>query len=861
MKQRMLAMGLAALVFASLGPHAADRNAVGATPTDSVDRIECRWLADEAVVAVSIGGQCRLTLEGFGPLPPGAAGRDAASPTVGRRAAQSPRTETVYRDADQAEWTVVSQPSADGGLTLAVSSSDPRFAAASPGRVLGTGAWIGLDLSQHALAHGQPHWPKTYYLPGVDLFLCAWWDLEASGASRPEWPESACEARRGTGPFAPAATMRYLAVPGGRQGAFRETLHLRVARRLWDAALPSLCEPSEYGQELTRLVYLDDWSGQSAVDLQHMLGVWRRLAWPHVGFLTIVQAWQAGGFDALLPDSIRMPDFPPSPAVGTLDELRAAAEAGKAIGRFGFRTNYMLLRTQAPSFVAGRVDFAMGPDGKPTWYTQPSRWSALAGAQEAELASLFAPTASFTDQLGSGGHPSSYLDFGRAGGGDGAAATALAHQRRLARLIKDTHHGPLGTETLNQQDLLGYYCDFGDFGVMGGHDRLFTPEYKLRRLQTTTVHYGCGLYYRFFELPPFPRFHRNQLDLWTDPALMDDYRCCEVMLGNGAYIFWPAPWDYALTEAILVGRLQSRFALVPVVSVEYQADGGWKSLEELVKTGFAPEIRPWNQKQEVLGRVRVVYANGLTVVVNRLPAELPVSLPAGPIVLPQYGWAVLEPRGALQAYSAYWPGTHQRVDFLDEGPGGLRFLHPRGHCLQGSTAIRLWSGPHLLWSVEPATGTATVEGQAFALNRPGPEPLGHVSFDFRADLGGWVPAAGVLRVEHGGAGVKLAVVSEDPQLNSPPLAFVGRPEDVLNLTLSADAGSCGQIYFATTDEGLSQRQGLQFALTGDGKPQTIAIPIGQHPGWAGHRVTRLRLDPIHGPAQATVVLYELEMLP
>ena len=44
--------------------------------------------------------------------------------------------------------------------------------------------------------------------------------------------------------------------------------------------------------------------------------------------------------------------------------------------------------------------------------TQPSRWCTLAGSQEAELASLFAPNASFTDQLGSGGHASSYLDFG-----------------------------------------------------------------------------------------------------------------------------------------------------------------------------------------------------------------------------------------------------------------------------------------------------------------------------------------------------------------------------------------------------------------------------------------------------------------
>ena len=62
-----------------------------------------------------------------------------------------------------------------------------------------------------------------------------------------------------------------------------------------------------------------------------------------------------------------MPDYPPSPAAGTVDELRAVAEAGKAMGRFGFRTNYMLLRTRSPSYLQGRVDFALGPDGKPTW--------------------------------------------------------------------------------------------------------------------------------------------------------------------------------------------------------------------------------------------------------------------------------------------------------------------------------------------------------------------------------------------------------------------------------------------------------------------------------------------------------------
>ena len=249
--------------------------------------------------------------------------------------------------------------------------------------------------------------------------------------------------------------MRYVAGLDGRHADLHEALHVRVARRLWDAAFPSLCRPSEYGRELVGLVYLDDWSGQNTADMRHMLDVLRRLAWPHVGFLTIVQNWQAGGFDALLPDSIWMPDYPPNPVVGSVDELRSVTEAGKALGRFGFRTNYAFLREQAPSRVRKLVDFAQGPDGKPSWHTQPSRWVALARRQESEIAGLFHSTASFTDQLGSGG-VGSYLDFNRRrrrrrhDRQRRGPSTRLgpAHQGDLPRAAGHREHDPAGFDRL-----------------------------------------------------------------------------------------------------------------------------------------------------------------------------------------------------------------------------------------------------------------------------------------------------------------------------------------------------------------------------------------------------------------------------
>ncbi len=58
---------------------------------------------------------------------------------------------------------------------------------------------------------------------------------------------------------------------------------------------------------------------------------------------------------------------------------------------------------------------------------------------------------------------------------------------------------------------------------------------------------------------------------------------------------------------------------------------------------------------------------------------------------------------------------------------------------------------------------------------------------------------------------------------------------------------------------MSERQVMLFHPTPDGQPKTIEIPIGRHAGWAGHHITAIRLDPIHGPASATVVLYELKL--
>ncbi len=841
-----------------------------AAPTRAAEkvRVETKYATyvfspDDLLLSVELDGATIPLLRHTGPgwevegEPRSAAGVDVRVVESGR--ARDGKHYVYSVPSDELQWWLAIGRGSYADVSLSLGSGDPRITHALPGTVPLDGEWTGLDLSQYQLAHGQPYWPKTYYLRDHNLFLCAWWDWDVSSATDIEWPEEACGPREGTGAFAPAAAMRYVPGPDGERAPLRETLHVRVSRDLWDAALPSLCRPSEYRREMAGMVYFEFWGAEPAERIEYALSRAGELVGPYVRLLTVVQNWEAGGWDALLPDSIWLPDYPPNPSVGTVEELREVADLGNALGRIAFRTNYMLLRRRAPSFVRGQADFALEPDGGPRWHTQPSRWLDIASRQEDEIQRLWAPSAAFTDQLASGGGSWAYLDFGDPAGAGRTIGGALARQRALARLLKRKNNGPLGSETLNQQDLIGYYCDFGDFCIMDGHHRLFSPEYKLRRLQEITVNYGCGLHYRFFELPPFNAFHSGTLDLWSDPGLMDDYRCCEVMLGNGGYVWDGMPWEWALTELILIGRLQRHYALVPIKVVEYLTDDGWRTLEEMVRSGFVLRTRPWNQKQPEMGRVRVEYRNGLWVYVNRLPDDLAVDTPAGTIVLPQYGWVAFRPDGSLLAYSAYRPGTEHRADFLEERASGLRFINPRGETVDGSADVRLWRDGGLLWSVNPETDTATVKGESVPLNPPQPAPLRGLQFEFGDGLAGWRATHGVLRVTREEDGAGLLVCDPDPQVWSPPLRVDGRAGDVVELMMSTDAGEEGQLYFATSEDGVSGRQVVSFPVQADGERHTIAVSVGQHERWAGRTITRIRLDPVHGPESAHVVLYSLRL--
>jgi hypothetical protein len=737
-------------------------------------------------------------------------------------------------------------------LRFTVTSESPLVRGLSPGALTGAGRWQRYDLSRYQEAYGQHWWPRTNYLPEFDLFLSAGWRLDDSNGS--EWGE-VDPAVTGDAPLPLAPEVRYTARTDGSYAPLRETLVLRLGSTLAEALPLPAQKPSPYREELSRMVYVDLWGG-TAAECSHLLEVLREATAGRQRFLTVLQPWESGGWDALLPDSMRLPDYPPDPGVGSTGELQSLAKLGRSMGRMAFRTNYMLARDLSPSIREGLAHHALNPDGSPKWHTAPSDWPGLIERQERAIQGLFGTNAGFSDQLTSGAWPGSWLDFNAATGPlAGTLGETLRAERDATRRIRTIEDGPLGSESAMDQHLLGEFVDYGDFGIMDGYHRAPCPEYYLRVMRNWSGFHGMGLWYRFVENAPYPEFHAGKCRFWEDRAEQDDYRCMEVLYGNGGYLCWMpgVPWTWTLAEALLVGTLQQHWAAVPVTEVGYLDATEWKTLEDLIREGATYPIGPGSTPPAWLRRVRVTYGNGLRVVTNRSDEELPVEAPAGRIVLPRSGWVAWKPDGSLLAYSALDPTTGTRVDRIDDRAADIRYLDPRGQLVDGVTTPTMWRGAERWLTLDEARGVLTIQGRAVALALPEPPPLTTLACEFGQGLGGWRPLAGILRMAAVEGAMRLHSVTDDPQTLSPSLRLSGDANPVVTIRIRTSAGEFGQLYWATeAAPGISQERCAQFPLHAGVGYEDVRIDLSGNPAWMGQTITRFRLDPVHGVPEADV---------
>jgi hypothetical protein len=296
-----------------------------------------------------------------------------------------------------------------------------------------------------------------------------------------------------------------------------------------------------------------------------------------------------------------------------------------------------------------------------------------------------------------------------------------------------------------------------------------------------------------------------------------------------------------------VGTLQRHYALQAVRDVRYWADGRWQTLQDLVAAGLDPLSVPWAPQPEAFRRIRVTYADGLQVLVNRSANECTVEAAAQELTLPRAGWAVWTPDGALLAYSAYAPGTRQRVDFIRDDRAGLQYLNPRGAEVLGQTQPALWLGGRLTVRLDPATGDAWVAG--VERRYAPPRPLAHTRLDFHFDhdLQGWAGAhdVGPLHVVDGA--LRVDIVGADPYLSAPPLDLAPDSVKTIVVRMRITCGTSGKVYFqADGVKATPEEMCVHFPVQASGEFTDIRIPVGAHRLWRGQRIVGLRLDPESG---------------
>ena len=471
----------------------------------------------------------------------------------------------------------------------------------------------------------------------------------------------------------------YDKLSNGSRPLLKERYVIHASANMWKAFGLMTNNPSTYRDELKNMVFFDDWGASFEIG-KFTLNWLKNVVADKMNSYTVVEGWQSGGFDDCDPDSYRIPDHnQPARQFGTKNQLLQYITSGKNAGRIGLRCNYMVAANNSWSIQEGSVKKALNSNGVPQWFTDFNSVEPLVSSQEGDIHTDFNTTAVFHDQWASGTPVNLNANWI---GAECPSATSRQTIRRICQSAKTTHGGPMGSESLFMEYLLGEYVDTGDFDVMNADTRYdFVPEYKLYRLHQLSTFHGMGLGHRFFT--GVDDIEAGNYSYFMDDEKLDGYRACEVLYGNGGYLFSCAYPRYglreihALTECFTIGVVQRYYALQQLDYMQYGKAGQWKTFDQIITSSSTlADVQSWFKK------FHVRYTNGCHVWVNRDTSNLAVTLPDSNVVtLPQNGWLVYTEDCNVVAYTALSaagdPDPNKRVDFCNDKNRGIKYVNPR----------------------------------------------------------------------------------------------------------------------------------------------------------------------------------------
>lgn len=632
-------------------------------------------------VLVTSSGRSYLPVAGLGPVfrvgdveqRPGAYPVELVSASR-----QSKALKATYRaypaGIPPVEFTVKCTPSKQG-ISMEFDCQQPVISAVTAGVCIGIDTIRSQPVGRYGEQGGEGPF-RVFWLAEAKSWAWAEWDFVKSNCS------VISETKAATASQPLVGEQVYMTRLDGSRMAMHEVLNLRFGSDLWDTvgSLPN--RPSPYAKELRNMVCADLWGGSFGVCNDFLEWLDRSTGGAY-RFLTIVHDWQSPGYDTNLPEVM-----PPNAKYGGEPAMKTLLATGNRMGRIGLHNNY--LDTGAPG---GRAEAAgarayISPSGEKNKMLAGYRPVPISMVNPIKLLETevhaMGTSAVHLDEHGAIGIPVEGWAFGincdPKYPDEIMLRTLIRGMRETTQAAKEVHKGPVFVETGGNEYLEGF-SDCNDYGVLKGTARVLWPDYKLRRIHPLIGGYGMGLYYRYFLSPS--EFYTP----WPSPGgkqeEADDYRTAQMFYANGAYLFWYPGMtkQFALTEVGLVGTLQPYYMFQKIKEITYLcSDSKWRTFAELIQQNY-----PRDQRYVV----KQIFANGYSQIVNRTADECAVSTPRGEIVLPMNSFVAWK-GGSLYAYSAYAPGTRQRVDFAEDSTRQIKFINPRTGSFSGVTVPSIW---------------------------------------------------------------------------------------------------------------------------------------------------------------------------
>jgi hypothetical protein len=417
----------------------------------------------------------------------------------------------------------------------------------------------------------------------------------------------------------------YVPNSAGRRRPVNETVYCTVSPDLNDV-LPQVPNPvSPYKAVSAGRLFVDLWTGQfsqaaDAVARCRKAGV--ADAW------VIEHNWQHAGYDMQYPDVL-----PANPNLGGNAGLLAVRDSAAAAGYlFGVHENYVDMYPDAPSYSI--ADIALTPDdslkkawynsstGKQSYQIKPSRAAFYLDTWAPKIHAAFSTSASFLD-VHSAVNPGDKNDYDAAVDNSGMFRETMRLYRDLGGRMRTDHAGPVSGEGNCHFINSGYFDDFeaqvncAACGPRQGYALPVFPDFKLGRLHRTAAWHGVGYYERFFS----DSTGASVFSPMSSSQVLT-YVATELAYGNAGFIATPsriAQWDSTVRiENRYVLPAQKVYCLDSAVSIQYDDNGILISASDFIRNH--PATYADINSGEFMSRVRVEYARGMVVYVNRHPS-------------------------------------------------------------------------------------------------------------------------------------------------------------------------------------------------------------------------------------------------